>query len=359
MKIKILQIGAGSMGTRRLRDLSARNDVELSLFDSSRERREKAKKRFGVRVHGSFEEALDSGPSAFIISTPPDAHTEYIDAAIQSKINFFSEADIWTKDYFKIVQGIKENGTIGAPSSSLKLLPIVKRLKKVVEEEIGKLYAYEMNLSINLPSWHPDEGPEYYARQRKTSGGREMVTFELGYLNYIFGKPVNVSGIVRKSSGPEKPYEDMWRLQMELENGGTGHFTVLAECPERTRKGWLAGSNGLARFDIQTGELEYKAAGMESFSCLKLGALGDMLEEVYKEEINLFIDAILGKKEYYFSYDENAACTAVLAAAERSACFGSVETVDIQKQPALYPDLYLPAAAKESRYSVVKLENNG
>jgi Predicted dehydrogenases and related proteins len=340
MKMKILQIGAGSMGSRRLRDLSARDDVELSLFDLSPVRSEKARKKFGVRTYGSFSEALDSNPSAFIISTPPDNHTEYIDAAINRKINFFSEADIWTNDYFKIVKGIKDNGIIGAPSSSLKLLPIIKQLKKVVDEEIGKLYAYEMNLSINLPSWHPDEGPEYYARQRKTSGGREMVTFELGYLNYIFGKPVSVSGVVRKYSGPEKPYEDMWRLQMELENGGTGHFTMLAECPERTRKGWLTGSNGIARFDIQTGELEYKVAGMESFLYLKLGAVGDILEEVYKEEINLFVDAVLGKKEYYFSYDENVVCTAALAAAERSACFGTVEKVDIEKQPALYPDSY-------------------
>ena len=39
MKVRVLQIGAGSMGMRRLRDFTARGDVELALFDIRQDRR--------------------------------------------------------------------------------------------------------------------------------------------------------------------------------------------------------------------------------------------------------------------------------------------------------------------------------
>ena len=43
---KILQIGVGSMGSRRLRDLSRRSDVDLTVLDGGEDRRIRAVESF-------------------------------------------------------------------------------------------------------------------------------------------------------------------------------------------------------------------------------------------------------------------------------------------------------------------------
>ena len=58
-KPKILQIGAGAMGTRRLRDLYQRKDVALALYDERADRCAAAHARFGVRVFPKLDNALE------------------------------------------------------------------------------------------------------------------------------------------------------------------------------------------------------------------------------------------------------------------------------------------------------------
>jgi len=69
--MKILQLGSGSMGSRRLRDLSRRPDVTLALYDERADRRQRAHERFGVTVFTRLEDALAWEPAALVISTPP------------------------------------------------------------------------------------------------------------------------------------------------------------------------------------------------------------------------------------------------------------------------------------------------
>ena len=54
MKVRVLQIGAGSMGMRRLRDFTARGDVELALFDIRQDRRKRVENHFGIKTFEDF-----------------------------------------------------------------------------------------------------------------------------------------------------------------------------------------------------------------------------------------------------------------------------------------------------------------
>src|SRR5690242_2929369 len=70
-ELKILQIGAGAMGTRRLRDLQQRTDIALALYDQRPDRCAAAQARFGVKTFAALGEGLAWGPEVLIISTPP------------------------------------------------------------------------------------------------------------------------------------------------------------------------------------------------------------------------------------------------------------------------------------------------
>lgn len=328
------------MGTRRMRDLTARGDVEVALFDTRQDRRERAEKRFGISTFDNLDEALNWCPDALSISTPPDKHHEYLELALEKGLHSFCEANIWTYDYKKVEKISKEKGIVTVTSSSLITLPVVEGLKKIVREELGNLHVYSMNLSTYLPTWHPGEGKEFYARNEETAAAREMVPFELGYLNEVFGKPVAVAGYVEKRGSLSDGAEDTWCMQMKLDNGAAGQITVTMGCPVLIRKGWACGTNGYIEFDISAGEIykNFPEKGIDEKVCY--GTVGEVLEKNYYLEISNFIERIKGLERECFSYKQSAMATAVLAAAEKSAVTQRIEQVDINVQPARLPNMY-------------------
>lgn len=331
------------MGTRRLRDFVPRTDVESALLELQEDRRRRAGERFGIPTFESIGAALEWRPDALVISTPPDAHEEFVRLALEQGYHHFSEANLWTYDNREVEEVSAEKGLVSLPSCSLHFLPIVKELRRVVSEDLGDLHCYQFCLSTYLPSWHPGEGMEFYARHRSTAAGREMVPFELLYLNHVFGTPLDVGGTVSRRGRLEVDSEDTWCLQMRLESGGTGQLMVSMGCPQLLRRGWAAGANGIVHFDITTGEIRRElpgagSAGICDVRCL--GALAQVLEDTYSQEINAFIDVIQGRREWPHSYYMSAVASGTLAAAEKSAVSGRVEKVDPGFQPARLPDMY-------------------
>lgn len=320
--MRILQIGAGSMGSRRLRDLRRQDGVELTLFDARADRRTTAAGRFGVATVASLDEGLAGSPDALIISTPPDQHAGYIRAAADSGLHYFCEADIWA------CHPPVKDGVVAAPSCSLYFHPFVQELRRVVTDELGTLHAYGYLLSVDAPGWHPGEGAEYYARHEATSPVREMVPFELIALEHIFGEPVAVTGRVARRGKLELPGPDSYSLQMELACGATGQLTVVMASPRTARQGWAVGDRGAVRFDLLAGTLELD--GLARFVC-------DWIREtepMYAREMSAFLAAVRGEARWPYPGEKASVVCGTLAAAERSMHSGRTERVDPARQPA-------------------------
>lgn len=338
-KLRILQVGVGSMGTRRVRDLLKRSDVDLSVFDERKDRIEKISKSFGVQVFDSFDEAIKSKPDALSISTPPDRHDDYINFALENGLHHFCEAQLWTRGLRKLEEVSHEKGLVSAASCSLHFLPIVKKLRQLVNDRLGNTHAYQMSLSTYMPSWHPSEGLEYYARHRHTAAGREMVPFELLYLNDVFGAPTKVAGALGRFGqlDNDPASEDTWCLLMNLGEGGLGQLSVLQGSPSIARKGCCFGTNGRIEFDIYNGTIVTEFEG-EDEKIINCGSQLDTIEQAYKDEIDTFIETIQGNAKWPLSYYGSAVATATLAAAERSEISGKWEKVDPEIQPGYLPN---------------------
>lgn len=335
--LKVLQIGAGSMGKRRLRDLCGRSGIELGLWDPREDRRQEAVARFRPTPLLSVEEAVAWRPQAVVISTPPDRHAEYIELALEQGWHHFSEANIWTVDSARIESIGLARGLVSAVSNSLRFLPVVKELKRIVGAELGRLHAYQAALSTWMPGWHPAEGAEFYARNRATSAGREMVPFELLWLNEVFGPPVEVCGSVAKRGKLAAPSEDTWSLGMRLASGAHAGLTVLMGCPAEYRHGQAWGDAGQLMFDIPAGIVQRDLPSLGIADRRSFGSFAEVLEAAYREEIDAFIDAIEGRAAWPHPYSASSRATAALAAAERSAITGRWEPVDITRQPDPLP----------------------
>jgi predicted dehydrogenase len=332
-KLRVLQIGAGSMGARRLRDLSTRSDVTLGVHDCRHDRRESAQQRFSAKPFADLEAAMGWDPQILVISTPPDEHQRYVTLALERQLHHFCEAHIWTPDFCGIEAVEREHGLVCASSNSLCFFPVVRRLKALVEDRLGPLHAYQAFLSGWLPAWHPWEQKAFYAWRRPTAAAREMTPFELLYLNEVFGPAVAVAGSVARRGQLEIEGEDTWCLQMKLGNGAHGQLSSLMGSPALSRHGCCFGSRGALWFDISKGEIvcQWEDGEPQQMAC---GAAKDVAEKAYAEEINTFLDAVLGRARWPYSYRASSAATATLAAAETSSRSGRWEPVDLRVQPS-------------------------
>jgi predicted dehydrogenase len=342
--MRILQIGGGSMGTRRMRDLHGRrfdsDVIEVALLDGRADRREGATSRFGLTTFDTMAAALAFEPDAFVISTPPDRHTELVQLALDTGRHVFCEADIWPFDPDVVETATRRTGLVAAPSATLLFHPVIREVARIVADELGPLHAFGYVLSVDAPSWHPGEGPEYYARHRATAPAREMTAFELIALQSLFGAAGTVSGIVQRRGGLDIAGEDSYSLQYRTTTGVAGHLTVLMAAPQVARRGWAAGDNGIVFFDLLSGVVERQLPGIDRSDSFKVCDWAATLESVYLDEITTFIDTIRGEKVWPFTYRDSAAVCATLAAAELSSLTGQTESVRPDLVPAPLPDCY-------------------
>lgn len=340
--LKILQVGCGSMGTRRVRDLSRRPEVEVRLFDLREDRRRRAEERFGIKTFDTLASALEWGPGAMVISTPPGTKGPLVELALARGIHHFVEADIWS--YGVAGRVGRSPGLVCAPSLTFHFLPVAKALRELVPGVIGPLLNYQFLLAGEMATWHPGEGAEYYGRHRDTAPAREMVPFELAWLAEIFGPAAAVAGEFGRFSGREDSFEDTWSLQMQLARGGTGQLTVTMACPHDIRSGSASGARGSAAWDINRGEIILRP-GHGSPQVLQFGAIGGLIEETYAAEIGRFVDAIRGAAVWPHSYAEYQLGIATLAAAESSALTGQLAAIDASREP----DRVLPRPRENGR----------
>lgn len=344
--MRVLQIGGGSMGTRRMRDLHklshAADPITIQLLDARADRRAAAKERFDVPGVATLDEALAFEPDAFVVSTPPHLHREFVSAALALGKHVFCEADIWPFDLTTVERAEADHpGLIAAPSATLRFQPVIREVARIVAEELGTLHAFGYVLSVDAPGWHPGEGSEYYARHRSTAPAREMTAFELIALHEVFGPAATVSGLVQERGALGTDIEDTFSLQYRTGSGAAGQLTVLMASPQVARRGWAAGDNGFVHFDLLTGVVDRQLPARKLDDSRKICDWGGTLEGVYLDEISTFISAIDGTAHWPYSYRESALVCGTLAAAELSMLTGNTERVRADLVPAQVPDAYV------------------
>ena len=339
--MRVLQLGGGSMGTRRMRDLHARPGIEVRLHDERADRRARALDSFGVTGFQDLGEALAWDPEVLVVSTPPDRHSEFVRLALETGRHVFSEADIWPVDPVTVSVAVERSKVVVAPSATLLFHPVVQEVVRVVREELGRVHAFGYVLSVDEPSWHPGEGPEYYARHRPTAPAREMVAFELIALHGIFGPIASVSGRLGRRGTLTLDAEDTYHLQLVTADGAAGQLTVLMASPQVARRGWIAGDEGFVSFDLLAGSVERRLPGRGVDDLRVLADWAESLEQVYDAEISTFIASVEGRARWPFPAAASANVCGALAAAELSMLTGRQEEVRPGLVPASLPDAYV------------------
>jgi predicted dehydrogenase len=301
--MKFLVIGLGSMGKRRVRNLLAIGGHDVAGFDPREDRRAEANQKYGIPVFDSLDAALQTfQPGAFVISTSPQHHMTYAFKGAELGLPCFIEASVVEADrILELHDKVDAAGPLMAPSCTMRYFAGPKKVKELIAQgAIGKPLNLNYQTGQYLPDWHPWERIEdYYVSARDTGAGREIVPFELTWLNDIFGTPEPLACVKAKLTDMNADIDDIYHCLMRYPQGVLANVTVeVVSRPQSTRELRVLGSTGEIVFSADENCVRYANVDHPEWIRFDLGG-GSVEagyinpEEPYIAEMTAFVNAVI------------------------------------------------------------------
>ena len=252
---RILIIGLGSMGKRRLRCLKNLQQKNVYGYDPRVDRTKEVFETYGIDVFNDFNKAFEcSNPDVIIVSTPPQHHMQYAYFAQENNVNCFIEASVVDAEKIFGLGQNNNNNVLISPSCTKKFYPAPKIIKKLIENQsIGDVLNINYQKGQYLPDWHPWEDiDDYYVSNPDTGGAREIVPFELIWLNGIFGNPNPLTCVRRKLTDISADIDDIYHCCLEYPNNVLANISIeVISRPIDSNYIRILGSDGMIIFDGQ------------------------------------------------------------------------------------------------------------
>lgn len=299
--MKIIVIGLGSMGKRRIRLISEHKDVELYGIDSQASRCAEVREKFGIECYGSIAEACQAhSVDAAIISTSPLSHAGIIRECLSRNLHVFTEINLVQDGYDENMALAEEKGRVLFLSSTfLYREENLKIIDRVRNAKCPLNYIY--HVGQYLPDWHPWESyNNYFIGDRRTNGCREILAIDLPWIVTAFGPIKNVYSVKSKNTGLNISYDDNYLITLEHASGAKGVFAVdvVSRKPyrhfdvygENLQISWDGEPETLLEYDIENKKeiqliAEDKSEHVEGYAAY-------IDENPYREELKTFLNLI-------------------------------------------------------------------
>lgn len=302
--MKVLVVGLGSMGKRRIRNLLALGVQEIHAYDPRADRVAEAETQYKITATDDFSLIDLSLYDRMIVSTPPDRHMHYAHLAADYKIPCFIEASVVDTDMKRLIERCEQNpDLIFCPSCTFHFHPAMQQIAKLLgENAIGNVSNFTYHFGQYLPDWHPWEDiQDFYVSKRETGGGREIVPFELTWMNMLFGAVQSVNGFCSKTISLGADIDDTYAFSLRYACGILGNVVVDVVSRIATRLFILNGDQGQIRWDWDSGKVDLYRASTGAWESYALSAghaqegyNKNLIEEMYIEEIRTFLRAADG-----------------------------------------------------------------
>lgn len=299
--MKVVVIGLGSMGKRRIR-LLKKYDESITIFgvDSSVARQEEANSLHGVIICKEIEDAVNNGATCAFVSASPLAHAIIIKECLENGLNVFSELNVVSDGYSENQELAKKNEKVLFLSSTFLYRSEIKYIRRRVEETGGK-FAYFYHVGQWLPDWHPWESyKDFFVFDKRTNGVREIMVRELPWLTETFGDITSWSIEMSNISSLKVDYPDSYFMILNHESGTRGVVLMdvvarkssinLEVISEKLYLTWDGTPTGVKDYDIDNKE-EKSIHLYDSFEHNDNYAK-NIVEDAYANEIAAFFDQV-------------------------------------------------------------------
>ena len=290
-KIRILCVGAGNMGSSHARAYHKLDEFEIvGIVTRSAESREKldAELGGGHALFSDYHEALAATkPDAVSISTYPDTHGPYAEAAFEAGAHVFIEKPLaeTVPEAESIVAKARESGKKLVIGYILRVHPSWIRFIEIAQT-LGKPLVMRMNLN------QQSSGASWETHRNLISSISPIVDCGVHYVDVMCqmtrSKPVRVSGLgARLTDDIPEDKINYGHLQVAFEDGSVGWYEA----------GWGPMMSEMAFFVKDGvgpkgwGTLEAKEAGSK-------GASADVDAHSKTESLHIHHSDLDGNKEF-------------------------------------------------------------
>ena len=311
--MKFLVIGLGSMGKRRVRCLQALGYQNIIGFDPRKDRCQEAQQTYGISTRSTLETAPPDAYDAWVISTPPDRHNEYLSKAVDAGVPAFVEASAILKGLAEIKIRAAENDVLIAPSCTVRFHPLVKDIKQLVKGgTYGRVTNFSYHFGQYLPDWHPwEKVTDFYASKKATGACRELVPFELTWLTDIVGLPEQIIGLSGQTMDVGADIEDTYAIALKFPKSfGTLVVDIVSRYALRHLLLNLEYGQILWRWDkpyvkVYDARQNRWITYEQQVARAHRGYNENISEQMYIEEIETFIQAVDGKRPFPNTLDDD------------------------------------------------------
>lgn len=279
--MKFLICGTGSIGLRHLKNLKYLGQNNIIIYSTGKSSMIGVKEELkDFKVYNNLEKALEEKPNVCMITNPTSMHIDVALKAAKAGCHLYIEKPLSNslKDLDLLKKIVDEKKLTTLITYQFRYNPHIIKLKEIfknLENIYGKALYVTTEWSEYLPDWHPWEDYKKGYSARKDLGGGVLLTqiHPLNYLNYIFGKVIDIKINKVATKVLDIEVDDIADLLLSFENGMTGHIHVdFLQKPRVhtmkiiTAKGrfeWDYHQNSLIFIDIQGNKEIFENEGFE------------------------------------------------------------------------------------------------
>jgi predicted dehydrogenase len=289
------------MGKRRIRNLQSLGYKNIIGYDTRKDRRKEAAETYGISVIENLDGFDYSDILAVFVSVPPDKHIDYMEIARKNNLHCFIEASVVCDGLSRLADEIEKTDLKFYASTTLRFHPAVKMIKEFVNNgTLGKISNFSYHSGQYLPDWHPWEDiHDYYVGKKETGGCREIVPFELSWLNDVFGKVNEVSGINGKTIELGVDIDDVYAIALRYESNIIGTLLVDVVSRSAIRQLVINGDKGQICWNWDDGAIKIYSSENGQWTRYETekgesadGYNKNIIEEMYIDEVQAFLESI-------------------------------------------------------------------
>lgn len=287
MTARVLVVGAGSIGTRHVRNLDAAG-AAVTVMDPAPGRAE----QLGVGTPARFDLETAGDHDAVVLASPTIYHAEQLAAVLPTGARVLVEKPmVTTVEELAVVDGHEDRVMVGF---NLRFHRPIERLRGLVEQgACGSPVGGRFWFGSWLPDWRPgtDYRSSYSARAELGGGVLLDAIHELDLVVWFFGAGLGVAGAIVDRLGPlEVDVEDTVRALLRTSTSVPVEIS-LDLLSRRYRRGIeIIGTDATLRYDWDRRAIEIDRAGERQ--CVDAE---EPLAETYVRQTRRFLDWIAGE----------------------------------------------------------------
>ena len=310
--MKIVVIGLGSMGKRRIRVLQELyGEHTLYGIDSRLDRRAEAESLYRISCFAAISDIPSKVECAFVC-TPPLSHAGIIRECLSKGWHVFTELNLVEDGYTENLKLARKKGLTLFLSSTF----LYREEMQYIISQVGpqQKWNYIYHIGQYLPDWHPWENyKDFFVGSRQTNGCREILAIELPWLTRAFGPIQSMQAMMNRMTSLSIDYDDNYMIHVQHKNGNKGSLIVDVVSPcavrrfeayaERRYLSWAGTPDSLRTYNPGTGNVD--VVSFQEAAEYSDGYQKFVVENAYKDEVKAFFDVLSGKKQMIYSFEED------------------------------------------------------